>query len=597
MKSTWRPSYRPSVETLESRLQPGSILAEGVGLCLHEAALELSSLLADNSSGQAHSLSRYRATDKGGNPTADGSQIGVSRYYNTPVLSQPAVPVVTKNTAGTDLASEMAAISSAGEQAIGVSRMSGHAVVSEKTSASSSSARESAIALDSAPTRLDASRVGVQKRSAASLHRDTDFHVLSSGQNDGGIQPLDTLNWISYFGNAGSKLNKSGAMPDGSGVIVAGTIQNSSDPTEYDAVVAELNSAGASLIGQVVLGLGSGSRSSVNGLAVDASGVIYASGTGSVGGVNTAFAERISNITSGVPDWRSAVGFGINDVANSCQLDAAGANLYVTGITDASGNGGRPGALLIVQLDTPTGLTGTNYGYNYANGDSPLPVTGNDIAVASTGGVDVAIQEQAIDGNYEGYGVAPNPATGPALTLLDSPGPHASMSSILVDATDRIYLSGTGYNGTETTTRNTVGFAAANGSFISGVDWGVVYPGGYHGNWVSGGLALNSDLTPATSGTIDDNSGGVGSHATVLVHWLPDASYYIDAAGIGSNPAPVGSNDDYAAGVVIGSGASGSVYYQDGWTSSTDFNVTPGAYQQRYGGDPYCGWVASITLR
>jgi hypothetical protein len=76
---------------------------------------------------------------------------------------------------------------------------------------------------------------------------------------------------------------------------------------------------------------------------------------------------------------------------------------------------------------------------------------------------------------------------------------------------------------------------------------------------------------------------------------------------LGGNRAPVGSDDDCGTGVALGSGASGSGYYQDGWTSSTDFNVTPGAgtltkangsaYQQRYGGDPSCGWVASITLR
>ena len=124
--------------------------------------------------------------------------------------------------------------------------------------------------------------------------------------------------------------------------------------------------------------------------------------------------------------------------------------------------------------------------------------------------------------------------------------------------------------------------------------WGVTFSG-VLGNWQNSGLGVASDGGRVTNGTVDDNSGGVGTHGIVFAHFAPDASSITDSTF--GNSGPFGALDDYGTGVAVGTSLFGSTYYFDGWTTSTDFTTTPPVYQ---GADPdptapSQGWVGNWT--
>jgi hypothetical protein len=596
-----RPSYRPNVETLESRMQPGSILTGGLGLSLLGSALDLSSLLSDSNPSQSHSLNHLPAINQTGANWASSQMSTAPSHGSTVGTSQTATPVVTSSTASSNLANQMVAVNAASQHGVGVSSTPSHAVGSSNTNGNSTSAKDNSnVAFNAVPATIVATNTALQTLSTTSVHPAVNFVGRGYSADNGGIQPFDTLNWISYFGNAGSKLNKVAVTPDGSGVIVAGTVQDPVDPTINDAVVAELSSDGSTLIGAATIGLPvSGSQSSANGLAVDSTGNIYASGTASVGGSTIAVAAKVDFASPTGYDWLMSLGFagagGAGDVANGCKLDAAGANLFVSGGGDATPNGGAPGALEISKLSTVDG-SGTTYSYNYTSGGNPVTVTGNDVAVASTGNVDVAAQLTFNTGlSSDVFGTTALPA-GPTLFTFGNQinNVNSSMTGISVDSANNMVMTGTMNYVGETTLRTIIGFSDSGIVNAHAYYWGVTF-GGVLGNWVGNGLALNPDATPVASGTLDDNSGGFGIHSTVLVHFFADGSGITDNTNFG-NPTPFGANDDYGTGVAIGSNLFGSVYYQDGWTNSTDFNVTAGVYQSTYGGDPSTGWVGQIGL-
>jgi hypothetical protein len=588
------------VETLESRMQPGSILTAGLELSVLGSALDLSSLFSDNNTSQLHSVNHLRAINNQSNTNSDSSQSIIASSHGNLGTSGSATPAVTHTTAGSDLANQMVAVNAASQQGIGVSGTSGHSVVSGNTNGNSTSAKNvSSLAPNAVSASIVATNTVPTRMVAAEVHPALNFHSTVYNAGDGGIQPYAALNWVSYFGNAGSKLTKVAVTPDGRGVLVAGTVQDASDPTINDAVVAELTSDGSSLIGMATLGLPvPGSQSSANGLTVDASGNIYADGTASAGGATIAVAAKVDFASPTGYDWLSSLGFasmgGAGDIANGCKLDAAGANLYVVGSGDATPTGtGGPGALEISKLSTVDG-TGTTYGFNYVDGSgNPETVIGNDVAVASTGNADVAAQLQSAAGNLDVFATTDLTATPTLLSFGNqNNNPNSTMTGIAVDSADNMVMTGIVNTGTETTLRQLVAKVDAGGM-------GTAYYWGYTGNsanLVGNGIALNSDATPVTSGTYDNNSGAFGSHEDVLIHFSADGSALIDYTFFNGNPVPRGSNDDYGIGVAIGRSLFGSLYYQDGWTNSLDFNVTAGAYQSTYGGDPSSGWVASITL-
>jgi hypothetical protein len=614
-----RPSYRPNVETLESRMQPGSILTGGLGVSLLGSALDLSSLLNESGTNQSHTLNHPRAINNQTDTSSDSSQVIIAPSHGSVETSQSATPVATNSTASSNLANQVVAINAASQHAISVSSTSGHSVPLGNTNGTGNTAKNSPLSFGSDPIRAGATVATRQMAAVANVHPATNFVGRGWTNSDGGIQPFDMLNWVSYFGNAGSKLNKVAVAPDG-GVLLAGTVQDNVDPTINDAIVAKLTSDGSTLVGMSIVGLPvSGTQSSANGLAVDNAGNIYASGTATPpgGGPGLAVAAKVDFASPTGYDWLTVVGFsaqgGAGDVANGCQLDAAGANLYVAGTGDASPVGGGPGALEIAALSTVDG-SGNTYGFNYVDGNgNPETAVGNDVAATSTGGVDVAVQLQTAAGGLASFGVAPSAAAGPASFATfttdngypqyahapNADGAYASMSSILVDASNNIYFTGQGFFNAPNEgiiTRQIIGFARPDGSGVHGYGWYVYNTGtGVQGNWVSNGLALNGDHTPATSGTLDDNSGGFGTHGTILAHFAGDGGTIIDSTNFG-NPTPFGANDDYGTGVAIGNTLFGAIYYQDGWTNSTDFNVTAGVYQPTYGGDPSTGWVGQINL-
>jgi hypothetical protein len=290
-----------------------------------------------------------------------------------------------------------------------------------------------------------------------------------------------------------------------------------------DAFVAKLNPAGTALVYSTYLG-GSGAQSqpgdSASGLAVDSSGNAYLTGSAySTDFPVTAGAFQTTNHT------------------------AAKDNAFVTKVNPT-------GTALV--YSTYLGGSGTQFG-----GD-----TGNAIAVDTAGNVYVAGQTYSIDfpvtqGAFQTTNhAAANVSANAFVTKLNPAG------TALVYST---YLGGSGvkveYPGD---VGNAIAVDAAGDAYVAGEAYSVDFP------VTQGAFQTTNHTTVRSSNAFVTKLNPAGA---ALVY-----STYLGGSGgvLNLEPVVTGPAGDQASGLVIDS--SGNAYLT-GSTASTDFPLTPGAYQ------------------
>src|SRR6516162_151643 len=110
MKSAWkvRSLCRPNVESLENRMQPGSILTGGMGLSLLGSALDLTSILDDSASSQPALI--HRLLDANHTRQVSATEpMGAAPSSGRTVSPQPAERLVI-HTGDSGLASQVVAV-------------------------------------------------------------------------------------------------------------------------------------------------------------------------------------------------------------------------------------------------------------------------------------------------------------------------------------------------------------------------------------------------------------------------------------------------------------------------------------------------------
>jgi len=389
--------------------------------------------------------------------------------------------------------------------------------------------------------------------------------------------PTDLL-YSTFVGGSHDDLGFSIAVDAGAAAYVTGLTSSSDFPTtpgafqttyggdEYDAYVAKVNATGRELVYSTFLG-GSGLDSGQS-IAVDSNGSAYISGltassdfpttagafqTSFGGGFSDAFVTKL-NATGGSLVYSTLLGGENGDQIVDVALNTSGP-AYVTGLTDSTDFPVTPGAFQTTSggglhaFVTKLNADGSSLGYStYLGGSSfdeglSIAVDANGAACVSgvTGSSDFPTTPGAFQTTYGG-GIQDS-----FISKLDASG------SELVYST---FLGGSNIDCFRTVCPIAVD---ANGSA-----------------YVAGNT-MSTDF-PTTPGAFQTSYRGGFTDVFVVK---------LDASGSGLVYSTFlgGGGTDQGIGIAID--MSGSAYVT-GSTDSTDFPITPGAFQKTWGGDN-CG--------
>lgn len=425
------------------------------------------------------------------------------------------------------------------------------------------------------------------------------FQTALGGTNDAFVTKLDPtgsgLVYSTYFGGEASDAGAAIAIDGAGNAYVAGTTQSADFPTTAgafqtlgggplgtfanDGFVAKLDPTGSALVYSTYLG-GSDTEG-INGIAVDAAGHAYVTGstlsanfpttagafqTGPASGLPPppvfqpsrydAFVTKL-NPTGSALDYSTYFGGTREEVSVHIAVDALG-NAYVTGTTRSENLPTTPGAFqrsgggltesAYVAKFTPTGAA---LGYaTYLDGSHHE--FGAGIAVDAVGSAFVTGGTQSVDFPTTPGAVQPTIA-GDAdafVTKLDPTG------STLVYST---YIGG------------------------SFQDWGDAIALDSSGSAYVTGSTRSTDF-PTRPGAWQPTSGG-GFFDTFVTKLDSTGSTFAYASYLG------GSSADFPTGIAVDASARA---YVTGFTSSGVFPTTAGAFQTTFGGDRD-GFVARIT--
>jgi len=465
------------------------------------------------------------------------------------------------------------------------------------------------------------------------------------------IDPV--LTYSTYLGGSGNNNAGQGIAVDGSGNTYVVGITDSADfptvnplpgmtPGRYNAFVTKINTAGSALIYSTYLGGGGpgGAGSGGNGIAIDASGNAYVTGS--------TFEHNFPTVNP-IPSPEGLKEIGLSSAFVS-KLDAAGSSLvystYLAGdgddfglgvavdssgdatVVGATSSGADPGRFPTVNALQPysvavaeaksrtafvaklatsgstlvysTYLGGSNYEYAYGVADD---ISGNAYVTGVTSSIDFPTVNPLQPSNQGGQNafVAKLNPTGSALvysTYLGGSG-NGGGSSIAVDSSGDGYVTGTTDSTDFPTTANsfqpatnntyTAGFIAKLNATGSALVYSTYLHGteGLVGEVDPLGIALdasgNAYLTGFTCSTdfptvdpIQATNNTLPNNCTGFV-----AELNIAGSALVYSTYLGGTGTDGGNGIAVDS--SGNAYVA-GETTSTDFPTTPGAFQTTIAG-------------
>jgi hypothetical protein len=442
-------------------------------------------------------------------------------------------------------------------------------------------------------------------------------------------QPLvidPTLVYSTYLGGSGSPYdNGHGIAVDASGnAYVTGWTWSSNFPTTPGAFqttdpnggvwlspfVSKLNAAGSALVYSTYVGGWGGGTS----IAVDASGDAYITGsiTGDIdfpttpGAFQTAgagvFVTKL-NATGSALLYSTILGTCPNNYGSGIAIDASG-NAYVAGVINSPGSytfPATPGAFQTTSdgsdaFVTKLNAAGSALVYSTYLGGSrsdwgsgiAVDAAGNAYVTGSTSSSDFPTTPGAFQttgpGSFYGAFVSKLNATGSALVYSTYLG--LSSLSIAVDSAGSAYV--TGSSGPVLVTKlNAAGSDLVYSTFFGGYGEGSGIAVDASGNAYVTGVSWSPGF-PTTPGAFQTTYGGGDGDAFVSE---------LNASGSALLYSTYLGGSDVDGGVGIAIDASGNAYVT-GYTGSSNFPTTPGAFQNTpaggaVGGDPF---VAKLSL-
>lgn len=448
------------------------------------------------------------------------------------------------------------------------------------------------------------------------------------------IDPV--LTYSSLLGGAGFDIGNAIAVDVSGAAYVTGTTASTAFPTtggaaqgafagNQDVFVTKLSAGGDSFAYSTYLG--GGDIDIANGIAVDASGAAYITGTTSsadfplagayqgalAGGSGDGFVTKLTPSGGGLA-YSTYLGGSLADTGAGIAVDATGA-AYVTGQTASSDFPATGGAVQATYQGgsadafvTKLQPAGSTLAYSTFLGGSGQDI-GSGIAIDGTGAAYVVgktgsagfpatagAAQTTLHGTMDAFAtkIAPSGAAPLAYSTFIGGSDLEQAYSVAVDGSGAAYVTGYTYSGNFPLTGG-----AAQPGFSGGVSDGFVskfsptgttfvystYLGG-NGTDAGRGVAVDSSGAvlligtttstnfPVTAGAVQDAYGG-GSGDGFLIRLSASGSSRAYSTYIG------GSSAASALGVAVDSAGDA---YLTGSTSSSDFPVTSGAAQTTSGG-------------
>jgi hypothetical protein len=405
------------------------------------------------------------------------------------------------------------------------------------------------------------------------------------------IDPI--LSYSTYLGGSGSDFGTAIAVDGAGNAYVAGQTSSSSFPTTAGAVqptygggftnafVTKLNPAGTAIVYSTFLGGNGLDGDFGTGVAVDAAGNAYVTGT--------AFS---SNFPTTPGAFQTTLGSIFGGNAFVTKLNPAGTALVYSTYLGGSGSSST------LEGDHGTGIAVDAAGNAYVTGGTSsgnFPTTPGAFQTAFGGSMSNAFVTKL------------NPA-GTALlysTYLGSSGsvfPGDSGRGIAVDAAGNAYVTGETTSSTFPTTPGAFQTAFGGGmgnAFVTKLNpagtalaYSTYLGGSGRGNGIAVDAAGNAYVTggtssgnfPTTPGAFQRTYGGSGDAFVTKLNPAGTALAYSTYLG--------GSGGDSGAGIAVD--AAGSAYVAGETTSST-FPTTPGAFQTAFGGGMGNAFVTKLN--
>jgi Beta-propeller repeat/Secretion system C-terminal sorting domain len=390
---------------------------------------------------------------------------------------------------------------------------------------------------------------------------------------------IDPLVYSTFIGGNNDDSGKSIAIDAGGNAYITGyTSSTNFDTTlgayqttyggNYDAFVTKLNSAGSALVYSTFIG-GNGSDYGSS-IAINAGGNAYITGYTSSTNFNTTLGAYQTTFGGGYSDvfvtklnstgtalvYSTYIGGGIEDYGYSIAIDVSG-NAYITGSTSSS------------DYPATSGAYKTNGCGNSDAFVTKLNSTGSSIVYSTFigGSQDDGGNSIAIDASGNAY-----------IT-----GSTSSSNYPILGAYQTTF--GGGYSDAFVTKLNSTGSALVYSTFIGG-------SGDDGGNSIAIDASGNAYITGSTSSTNFDTTSGAyqttfgGTNDAFVTKISPSGSALIYSTFIG------GSSNDFGNSITIDD--SGNVYIT-GYTGSSDYPTTSGAYQSINSGGSWDAFVTKLN--
>jgi hypothetical protein len=447
-----RFAFRPLVENLESRLQPGSILTgQGYGWSLladnlpilNQGSSDSSSLVSQSSS----ESSRLTPTSPSADVPHDNLNIAVASVAAVRSTSLPINNVVDNRlSAGLTNQDPFGATQSEHPNSLLMAAAATPPVRMPPPATPVGSVQQSPVgvaasAIPAAPVQMAAGAPSAPAASMKSAPADTSLNAPVTLHSRNDLQPITNLHsttltihagaintnsqpiWASYADGSilygapagdsrllGVTLDPSvnSATPNPQPVVAYGFTSSPNDPTDVAGFVARISLDGTAATVLALDAGGTGTRVEIHGAVVDPNdGSIYVAGQETKNGATTDLIEHISADLS-TPLWAFGHNGGFapteTDHANGIALDSTGTNLYATGDTNDPTTGLADVTLTqltnlssstpIVATDPVSGQPQDIFFAFLDPSNNTVPNTGTGVAVDSAGNVDVALTIQ-----------------------------------------------------------------------------------------------------------------------------------------------------------------------------------------------------------
>ena len=447
---------------------------------------------------------------------------------------------------------------------------------------------------------------------------------------------IDPLIYSTYLGGSSDDVGFGIALDSTGNTYVTGYTHSTDFPTKNPlqgantasptVFVAKLNPAGSALVYSTYLG-GSGSEAG-NGIAVDSAGNAYVTGSTystdfpttpgafqtKLAGTDDAFVTKINPAGSALV-YSTYLGGSGSEQGYGIAVDSAG-NGYVIGDTDSSdfptmnpvqaAYGGGYEDAFVAKLNP----TGSALVYSTFLGGSDYDI-GTGVAVDSAGTASVIGRTWSTDfptknplqaasaGPADAF-VAKLNSAGSAFvysTYLGGSGTYDAGNGIAVDSAGNAYVIGDTDSSDFPTTKNAAQPANGGGidAFVAKLNptgSSLVYSTYLGGSNIEDGygIAVDSAGNAYVIGDTDSDDFPTTKNAAQPANGGGSGGGIVDAFAAKLNPAGSafvystylgGSNYDQGSGIAVDSAGKA---YLTGVTCSTDFPITPGAFQTNYGG-------------